>query len=205
MADLSSQVSNCIANAVPSIDSPISHMKYWSGKEIDSLDNLQHRRVYLEVGTADPTVGLSPMQKLKEQLAHFSNAASVSFVTTPGAGHTFPTDFDAPGNAPCKVGSQSPFISNCGYDGAGEVLKWMYGRLNARNDGKLDGELLTFNQTGSFGAPGMAATGYVFVPKTCRDKSASCRLHVVLHGCRQDPSRLGTTFINNTGYLKWAG
>ena len=36
-------------------------MKFWSGKEIDSVDNLRHRKIFLQVGTADPTVGLSPM------------------------------------------------------------------------------------------------------------------------------------------------
>lgn len=180
-------------------------MKFWSGKEIDSVDNLRHRKIFLQVGTADPTVGLSPMYKLKEQLAHFSDPVKVSFVTTPGAGHTFPTDFDGPGNAPCKVGSQSPFISNCGFDGAGQVLKWMYGPLRARNDGNMTGSLLTFNQTGALGATGMATTAYVYVPQSCQDKKTSCKLHVAVHGCRQDPSRLGTTFINNTGYTRWAG
>lgn len=199
------QVSNCIANAVPSIESSISHMRYWSGKEIDTLDNLQNRKIYLEVGTADPTVGLGPMRKLRDQLAYFSDSTKMSFVTTLGAGHTFPTNFDAPGNAPCKVGSQSPFISNCGYDGAGEALQWMYGPLNARSNGTAAGQLFTFNQTDGFGAPGMAPTGYVYVPSNCQNKSTTCKLHVVLHGCRQDPGRLGTTFISNTGYLNWAG
>lgn len=192
-------------NAVPLITKPTANMKAWGGKQIDPVANLKDRKIYLEVGTADPTVGINPMKQLRAQLANFDDPDNVSWVTTEGAGHTFPTDFDGAGNAPCNVGSQSPFISNCGYDGAGEVLKWMYGDLEARNDGELTGSLLTFDQTGKFGATGMATKGYVYVPQACADGTETCKLHVVLHGCRQSPSHIGTTFIENTGYTKWAG
>lgn len=199
------QFTNCMYNVVPSIWLPTVNMEAWSGKQIDSVENLQDRKIYMEVGTADPTVGVNPMKQLRNQLANFNDPDKVSFIITEGAGHTFPTDFDAPDNAPCNVGSQSPFISNCGYDGAGEVLKWMYGDLAPRNDGELTGTLSTFDQTGDFGALGMAAEGYVYVPKACEDGSNTCKLHVALHGCRQDPTHIGTTFIDNTGYTKWAG
>ena len=192
-------------NANPSITRPTDNMRSWSGDKIDPVENLRNRKIYLETGTADPTVGVNPMNKLRDQLAEFSDPAKVSYIKTEGAGHTFPTDFDAPGNAPCDVGSQSPFISNCGYDGAGEVLKWMYGELQPRNDGELTGSLIEFDQTGSFGAAGMAATGYVYIPAACQDGSVKCKLHVALHGCKQDPSHIDTKFIDNTGYTKWAG
>lgn len=159
---------NCMYDTVPSIAQPISTMEPWSGDRIDPIENLQNRKIYLETGTADPTVGVNPMNQLRDQLANFNDQDKVSYIKTEGAGHTFPTDFDAPGNAPCDVGSQSPFISNCGYDGAGEVLKWMYGELKPRNDGELTGSLLSFDQMDSFGATGMAATGYVYVRRPAK-------------------------------------
>ena len=199
------QFTNCMYDNTPSIALPNSNMEGWSGSEIDPIENLQNRRIYLETGTADPTVGVNPMNQLQHQLVTFGDEEKISYIKTEGAGHTFPTDFDAPGNAPCNVGSQSPFISNCGYDGAGEVLKWMYGDLEPRNDRDLAGSLLTFDQAEGLGAMGMAAQGYVYVPVSCQDGSVTCKLHVALHGCRQDPSHIGTTFIDNTGYQRWAG
>jgi hypothetical protein len=192
-------------NNVPSITTPISNMRSWDGQQIDPLANLQNRQIYMEIGTADPTVGLNPMNQLRSQLANFGDPAKTSFVTTQGAGHTFPTDFDAPGNSPCNVGSRSPFISNCGYDGAGEVLKWMYGSLSPRNDGTLTGSVVEYDQSGSFGAGGMGSKGYVYVPAACQGGSTTCKLHVALHGCQQSNTNIGRTFVDNTGYNKWAG
>ena len=192
-------------NAVPFITLPTSHMRTWSGREIDPVENLASRHIFLACGTADPTVGLNPMVQLQTQLSNFYDPEKFNFDTIEGAGHTFPTDFDSPSNAPCNVGSQSPFISNCGYDGAGEVLKWMYGALKPRNDGTLTGRLIEFDQAGAFGAEGMADSAFAYVPAACEDGNITCKLHVALHGCRQDPTHIGMSFIENTGYQKWAG
>lgn len=192
-------------NAVPLITLPTSNMRSWSGNEIDPISNLANRQIFLASGTADPTVGLNPMNQLDFQLSNFYDLEKFTFDTIDGAGHTFPTDFDSPGNAPCNVGSQSPFISNCGYDGAGEVLKWMYGSLQPRNDGELTGTLVEFDQADALGAQGMAASGFAYIPERCEDGGTVCKLHVALHGCRQDPTHIGMAFVENTGYQKWAG
>jgi hypothetical protein len=55
----------------------------------------------------------------------------------------FPTDFDGSGDNSCSQAA-SPYISNCGYDGAGAVLRWMYGELQARNTGTLSGSVVSF-------------------------------------------------------------
>lgn len=47
----------------------------------------------------------------------------------------------------------------------------------------------------------MASSGYLFVPETCKDPQASpCRVHVALHGCRQDAN----VFARRAGYNNWA-
>jgi poly(3-hydroxybutyrate) depolymerase len=196
--------SMCMNNQVPSITAPTANMQSWSGNQIDSVGNLQTRKIYMQVGSADTTVGPNPMNQLKQQLANFDSASNVTFVTTNGAAHTFPTDFAGSGDNACGSAT-SPYISNCGYDGAGAVLHWMYGNLNARNTGQLSGSVVSFSQSGSYGAAGMDTTGYLYVPAACQGGSTVCKLHVALHGCLQSYSQIGSKFIVNTGYTQWAG
>ncbi|PKX89101.1 uncharacterized protein P174DRAFT_516263 [Aspergillus novofumigatus IBT 16806] len=182
---------------------PTANMESWSGNQIDPISNLKSRRIYMQVGLADTTVGPNVMGRLKSQLSNFGTSSYMTYITTSGAGHTFPTDFDASGGNHCSD-SSSPYISNCGYDGAGAVLQWMYGALNARNMGPLTGDVIPYSQTSSYGANGMATTGYLYVPAACKDRSTVCKLHVALHGCLQSYGQIGSKFINNTGYNKWA-
>jgi poly(3-hydroxybutyrate) depolymerase len=46
----------------------------------------------------------------------------------------------------------------------------------------------------------MAAKGYLYVPPSCREPNARCRVHVALHGCKQDAA----TFAREAGYNQWA-
>jgi poly(3-hydroxybutyrate) depolymerase len=196
--------SMCMNNNTPSISTPTNNMKSWSGGSIDSTGNLSSRRIYMQVGSSDTTVGPNVMNQLKSQLGNFDNSTNVSYVTTSGAAHTFPTDFSGSGDNACGS-AVSPYISNCSYDGAGAVLKWMYGSLNARNTGTLGGSVVSFDQTGSYGASGMDVTGYLYVPHNCAPGGSTvCKLHVALHGCLQGHQKISMQYVNNTGYNKWA-
>lgn len=179
-------------------------MRHWSDNKIDAVGNLNRRQAYLHVGANDTVVGVNSTLALRKQLEGFVHEDRVSTVFTPGAEHVFPTDFDAAGNNACGV-VKPPFIANCGYDGAGEVLKWMYGVLHPRNDDKLKGSLVRFSQTGKYGTAGMDDTAVLYVPEDCKDGSHVCRLHVVVHGCQQSQVNIGSAYIDNTGYNKWAG
>jgi hypothetical protein len=191
-------------NNNPSITTPIANMRAWSGSQIDSTDNLKSRRVYLQVGASDTTVGPNPMKALNSQLSNFVTAANVKYDTRTGQAHTFPTDFDSAGNNACGS-TASPYISNCAFDGAGTVLTQMYGTLAARNAGTLSGSVVSFDQTGVYGADGMGTTGYLYVPRACASGTTSCKVHVALHGCLQSYGQIASKFIDNTGYNKWAG
>ncbi|KAL4958840.1 putative polyhydroxybutyrate depolymerase [Aspergillus stella-maris] len=195
--------STCMNNNVPSIELPIAHMHLWSGQEIDDVENLKHRRIYIQTGTLDRTIGPNVVSQLHAQLSHFSSEANITYVITPAAGHTFPTDFDSEGNSPCDV-SGSPYIGNCGYDGAGAVLEWILGPLTPRNTGRLSGEIIAFDQAGDYGASGMGTKGFLYVPSDCKDGSVVCRLHVVFHGCTQSYDFMGEKFVRDTGYNQWA-
>lgn len=193
-----------MSNEIPSIDIPIANMKAWSGNEIADATNLMYRRVYMQTGSADGVIGSNVMGQLKDQLQKFTDPDNVIFVTTSGAAHTFPVDFDGQDDNPCDK-SESPYISNCGYDGAGAVLDWLYGALNPRNTGSLSGRVISFSQTGTYGAPGMDDTAYLYLPASCQSSSTVCKLHTVLHGCTQGYDMIGDKFVNNTGYKQWAG
>ena len=45
----------------------------------------------------------------------------------------------------------------------------------------------------------MDRRGFVYVPPQC-DGNATCRIHIALHGCKQD----GETFARHAGYNNWA-
>jgi hypothetical protein len=49
----------------------------------------------------------------------------------------------------------------------------------------------------------MATTGWIYMPQACA-AGANCRLHVVLHGCKQNTADIGQQYVRNTGYNRWA-
>jgi hypothetical protein len=46
----------------------------------------------------------------------------------------------------------------------------------------------------------MADDGYLYVPPSCRPSTSHCRVHVALHGCRQNAEQ----FARRAGYNNWA-
>lgn len=175
----------------------------WSGTLIDAKSNVAGQKVFLFVGTSDTTVGPNPMNAVRTQYQNNGvAAANLQYVQRASTAHVFPTDFDASGNNACSS-TASPYIANCGYDGAKAVLSMFYGTLNARNDAPAAGNYLEFDQTAFTTNAGMAASGWVYVPATCAAGNP-CRLHVALHGCKQDTGDIGTAFVKNTGYTRWA-
>ena len=46
----------------------------------------------------------------------------------------------------------------------------------------------------------MASRGYIYVPPSCRRVGSSCRVHIALHGCKQDARQ----FAQQAGYNEWA-
>jgi poly(3-hydroxybutyrate) depolymerase len=80
--------------------------------------------------------------------------------------------------------------------------------LNAPNRGPLTGTVKIFDQS-VYTAPddpgplSLGATGYVFVPREC-EAGAACRVHIALHGCKQDFGDVDRRFVDDTGYNAWA-
>jgi poly(3-hydroxybutyrate) depolymerase len=176
----------------------------WSGTANDALSNVAAQKVFMFVGTSDYTVGPSPMNAVQTQYTNNGvTAANLSYVQRSGTAHVFPTDFDSTGNNSCGS-SASPYIANCSYDGAKAALAKFYGTLNARNNAPAASNYIEFDQTPyTAGNPGMAASGWAYVPANCASGS-QCKLHVALHGCQQNYATIGDKFVRNTGYSRWA-
>jgi hypothetical protein len=60
-----------------------------------------------------------------------------------------------------------------------------------------------YTKPGDASALSLGDTGFVFVPKDCEDGQA-CRVHIALHGCKQDAGDIDRRFIDHTGYNSWA-
>ena len=186
------------------LDAAQVNINAWSGSQIDDKANVASQKVFLFIGSSDTTVGQNPVNALKTQYTNLGVPASnLQHVVRTSVAHVFPTDFDSTGNNSCSSAA-SPFISNCSYDGAKAVLSHFYGTLNARNDAPAASNYIEFDQSAyTAGNPGMAATGWAYVPANCAS-GTQCKLHVALHGCQQSTDKMGDKYIKNTGYTRWA-
>ena len=136
--------------------------------EIDPIADVTRDRIYLFTGTSDHTVAPSIVKHAEEFYAKLGvPEANMKLVSTVPAGHAFVTDDE--GNA-CEVSGQ-PYVVDCDYDQAGELLKQIYGPLQPRAQ-NATGDFVHFDQR-PFGASedngGLAETGVVYIPKTCRE------------------------------------
>jgi poly(3-hydroxybutyrate) depolymerase len=167
--------------------------------DIDATGNLEAARVWFFSGGRDRTM----YPQVVRSAAAFYEAfrANAAFVAHESAGHGMVTA----GTGGVCGGSAPPFINDCGYDAAGQILRHLLGPLEAAA-ASADGRLSTFDQhpftEESPLAVGMADTGYVYLPAAC--STARCRVHVAFHGCRQDAAAVGEQFVRGAGYNRWA-
>jgi poly(3-hydroxybutyrate) depolymerase len=169
---------------------------------IDPTSNLAASKVYLYSGTLDSVVKQLVQDETNNYYKNYVNNANIFYKNNLASEHAMITDYY--GNT-CATKS-SPYINNCSFDLSGEILKWIYGPLTMKNTGAPGGVFIEFNQADFIANPqthGMADTGWVYVPASCGSNQL-CKLHVALHGCKQDAATVQDKFYRNTGYNKWA-
>lgn len=166
---------------------------------IDSPKNLQNQRIFILSGTQDKVVLPKSSEKLAEFYRFFGNSPEVNGELE--MGHAFPS---AHAKAACEA-SQFPWMNQCGYDGAKAILESMYGPLKMPSSRQRSGRLISFDQT-EFNSKNatMLNSGHVYIPASCTRKSTKCRLHIALHGCLQNPTVAGLSFVERAGYNDWA-
>jgi poly(3-hydroxybutyrate) depolymerase len=201
--------------SVPTLLQPVDFYAQMTGELaakgwIDPPSNLAHSRVYIFTGQADKVVNSKTVELAANLYRALGVPASqIKFrdqdLPGAGAGHSWVTqDF---GNA-CNANA-TPFINDCRYDQAGEVLQAIYGPLQPPA-AHAAGRIVVFDQTEfapdkAAAANGLLDRGYLFVPKACEPGAGQlCRLHVVLHGCLQSAEVLGDEFYTKIGVNEWA-
>lgn len=194
---------------------------YRSQGLVGEAEALADQRVYLWHGSADTTVEPDLGEMLAEQYRDSLSApeTQLKVVHQDDAGHGWPVDGrvlpDSAELADCREGG-APYLLDCGLDGAGEALGWLYAETGmegveseAGEEGKevaspaapSAGQLLAFDQTAF--DDDLAEQGYLYVPQACETEKA-CRLVVALHGCRMNAAEVGEAFVRDTGLNHWA-
>jgi predicted esterase len=191
---------------------------------IDRLENLADDRAYVFTGANDarvPSVVVDAARQFYLQAG--LPAANLQYHDNLPAGHAMITENF--GGACSRTGP--PFINDCDFDLAGDILKHLYGALKPPAE-QPGGRIVAFDQTEffhsapappRFGAgspfsfpqmPGMGGdtlslhhTGFAYVPASCAARE-SCRVHIVFHGCKQTPDDIGEEYVTSTGYNRWA-
>ena len=177
--------------------------------EIDSLQFVRRQKIYVFHGYNDAVVAKSVTDAAADFYRHYlgaPNRGNLYYQTTIGAGHSLVV-----AQEPSKSGLNGcadnavPYIDQCGHDQAGIILQHIYG---APNRGALTGTIKRFDQS-VYTKPddptplSLGDAGYVFVPRAC-EEGAVCRVHIALHGCKQDSGDIDRRYVDDTGYNAWA-
>jgi poly(3-hydroxybutyrate) depolymerase len=160
--------------------------------------NLADDPVWLFHGTLDTTVATGVNDATGALYAEFIPASQITYVNDVAAAHIFP----ARGHGNACTAMQAPFVGDCDFDAAGEILKHLYTGLETPAS-EAETELQTVMLPGAAEA-GLSDTAYLFVPPACTEDGQACALHLVMHGCAQSAVQVGTDFIQQSGYLSWA-
>ena len=168
-----------------------------SGRIADPA-NLADDRVWLYRGKQDSKISGPVHWAAADLYAAFIPAESIRRVEDVDAEHVFPAD--GAGNDCGQI--VPPYVGDCGYDGAGELLAFLYPGLSEPTNENLQ-DLVEVILPGADDAD-LLETAYLYVPAACKEGAEPCALHVALHGCAQSAEVLGTDFITTSGYLPWA-
>jgi poly(3-hydroxybutyrate) depolymerase len=188
---------------------------------LGDFKQLAHGNVYVLYGTEDKVVGTQIAgsvtqfyEKLQHRLGNELSGMQIAEDGTRKFGHTFPT-YLAPAHLPVQfppgyddcIQSISPYLGHCQFDAAKNILEHLYPEITTGPEPvNASGAILQL-PSASYGATNAAFAGktlYVYKPKTCFD-GKPCGMLVVLHGCNQNDSAIGQTFVRDVGFNRWAG
>jgi hypothetical protein len=143
----------------PPTASLISTTDNWASQGlIGPTSSLAGSRVYLYSGSIDSTVKQLVMNQAYSYYQHYISSSNLFYKSNLASEHAMLTDYFG---SSCST-KASPYINNCNFDLAGEILTWIYGALNPRNNGTLGGSFVEFNQAEFIANPtshGMASSG----------------------------------------------
>ncbi|TKB46326.1 extracellular catalytic domain type 2 short-chain-length polyhydroxyalkanoate depolymerase [Thalassotalea mangrovi] len=199
--DLNTALSECMAIENAMDIAPLVELAKQAQEkgDIAPLANIAGHPVWIFHGTTDNRVNDKVTQASADFYAELGATPKTEFAME--AGHGFPTESQG---VPCDSTAE-PFINQCNYDAAGTLLKHLYGDLNTKAEA-ANGKLVEINQEDFVAANAnntLADTGYAYVPASCMS-GEECRIHIALHGCKQNAEAIDKTFVTDTGYNAWA-
>jgi hypothetical protein len=169
---------------------------------VDPMESATDDRIYLFAGAEDQTVVPAIVAAAAEfYLAIGVPPSKIKHVRNVAAGHAFVTADKGLG---CGD-TAAPYIVDCNYDQAGELLRYIYGELTPKAT-TPSGQLLIFDQsefTRDLSDHGMSSRGAAYVPTEC-SAMGGCRVHIAFHGCGQNRAAVGDAFATDTGFARWA-
>jgi len=201
--DIGMALGQCVAKASSSITNTPFFAQYKSFQEAGLLaptSALQDDKVLIIHGTLDKTVNRPAADLLAQQYLTWLDASHVRYIDDMAFSHHFPTLNE--GTA-CDI-SESPFIGNCEYDAAGEILQHIYNDLAPASEGNIATlETIDLSDLSSLSGTSIADEAYIFVPKACQE-GESCRLHISFHGCNQSSQDVNDAYAQKSGFNRWA-
>lgn len=171
-----------------------------ANEQIASLDNLRSSPVWVFHGAGDEAIQRSSSDAMVAFYGAVGHKGKLKVVYDVDVGHAMPITASASDEDELPA-----FVSACGFDAAGSLLRHLHGPLKRRAD-KASGELRTFSQGAFTATPrwhGLADDGLIYLPSAALDGEA-CGLHVALHGCQQTMEDVGDGFARRAGYNEWA-
>ena len=170
--------------------------------KVEKLDNLKNSKVFIYASKNDSIIKSESSDLLYSFYSKLIPQTQIVYQNKIPSGHGWVTN---------KFGGTcdsqaAPWINNCKYDLAGEILKHFYGPLtSSRSLTGLKSQLYPYDQR-EFQTQNSALYdyGYVYVPQGCLGRRGLCRLHVALHGCQMNPDYVQDQFVINSGFNSWA-
>ncbi|GFD91133.1 depolymerase [Tenacibaculum sp. KUL152] len=201
--DITTALAQCVNKVEGNIDlSALSEtaLQYEAAGKIDSLSHLKNAKVWLFHGTQDTRVIAEVSNLLHQQYTSWTDTSNIKYINDKPMAHVFPT---VSTGVNCMK-AESPFIGNCDYDAAGDMLNHLIDGLNVP-DKALSGKLHIIDQQKIAGsnAKTLASEGFVYVPESCA-KGQACRAHISFHGCNQYADAVGDAYTTQTGINEWA-
>ncbi|WP_371195864.1 polyhydroxybutyrate depolymerase [Glaciecola sp. SC05] len=203
LGDIGMALGQCVGKASSAIsNTPFirQYEQYLSDGRVAAISALQDDRVKLIHGTKDTTVNRTAADLLAAQYKLWLPEAQIDYVDSQAFAHHMPT-LDA-GN-PCDI-SEPPFIGNCGYDGAGEILSFIYKDLNLPETKEaLPVQTIDIGDMVNLRGTSINENALIYVPQSC-ESGDTCSLHISFHGCNQNIDDVGKAYAEQAGYNRWA-
>lgn len=200
-------ITTALSQCVNKIEGEINLEKLYQQAEayakqgkIAPLSHMREAKVWLFHGTQDVRVSEQVSNLLHQQYQKWTDTLNITYVNDKPMAHLFPTV----SNGVDCMQAESPYIGNCDYDAAGDMLSHLIDDL-AAPDPVLSGNLYTIDQQRTAGenAKTLASEGFVYVPESCA-QGEPCRAHISFHGCNQYADVVGDAYVTQTGINEWA-